>query len=81
MENTKIKFESPKPFPMTMFDFKHYDGAKAFALFLFVLACVYFFAGMKNIFFWEDSWWKPNSALKMMYFFYQKTTFVFYEVI
>ncbi|MBN1365561.1 MAG: hypothetical protein JW976_12195 [Syntrophaceae bacterium] len=50
MESRQIEFEPPGAFPMAMFSFKNYDGAKFFMLLLFVLAAIYFLSGLKNLF-------------------------------
>lgn len=71
----KIDFQSPKPFPMALLDFKRYDGAKAFALLIFLLSLSYFGSGLLNIVAWENTWWKPDAPMKMMYFLYHLLVF------
>ncbi len=75
MEERRIEFEPPIAFPMAVFNFRNYDGGKALALLLFVLATVYFLSGLKNVLFWEDSWWKPDFVMKLTYFLYHLLVF------
>jgi uncharacterized membrane protein YkvA (DUF1232 family) len=75
VENRQIDFVAPKAFPIAMLDFRQYDGAKAFALLIFCLACIYFASGLKNIFMWEDSWWKPDTVMQITYFLYHLLVF------
>jgi uncharacterized membrane protein YkvA (DUF1232 family) len=75
IESRTIEFEAPKPFPMAMLDLRNFDGAKVFALIIFLLSVFYFVSGLKTLFLWEDSWWTPDVAMKIVYFCYYLLVF------
>lgn len=54
-----------KPFPANLFDFKSYDGMKTLVAFILLLTIFYFIAGMVSLFFWEDSWFRPDNIYKL----------------
>ena len=75
MEQNKIKFSKPTPFPQALFKFSDYDGAKAILAFIFVLSCVYFGNGLLTLFNWTNKWWKPDFIMQIGYFSYHMLVF------
>lgn len=75
IEKKNIEFKKAKSFPLAMFEFRNYDGGKAFAAILFLLTCLYFVSGMWTLFSWEDKWWRPDFAFKFGYFLYHLFVF------
>jgi len=74
-DKKRFKFKKAKSFPQALFEFKNYDGGKAFAALLFLLTCLYFGSGLWALFCWEDKWWRPDFAFKFGYFLYHLFVF------
>jgi uncharacterized membrane protein YkvA (DUF1232 family) len=75
MEQEIIEIKKPTPFPQALFKFKEYDGAKVLLALILSLSCVYFAKGLLTLFTWNNAWWKPDIALKILYFSYHMIVF------
>lgn len=69
-EEGNVEIIKPVTFPRALTKFKQYNGAKTFAALLFGLESFYFASGIFNLITWQNTWWRPDFAVKFGYFLY-----------
>jgi hypothetical protein len=74
--NEKIQnFENKVHFPFLMLDIKKYNFVKAIASVIFVAAIIFFIDGLLSLLNWSNTWWRPDSTVKILYFLYHLLVF------
>ena len=68
-------FENKNFFPLLILDIKKYNFVKAIALIVFVASVIFFADCLLTLFHWSNTWWRPDSTLKTLYFLYHLLIF------
>ena len=70
-----INFENQNFFPFLLFDLKKYNFARTIASIVFVASIILFANALLTLLNWSNTWWRPDSTLKILYFLYHLLIF------